>query len=190
MIDELTKKHTDSIKAQVASTIDFHFNELVVKPYQEMAKLPEDIFVGVFLPFFCGEKSFDSENDIIVRWISIAGNPAKEVQIIDTNGEVLFTVPPIMDTTCIDFKNDNKGQALGNIIANYELHKNQLPIVGKNYLESTIDNRLKTLIKDSDALSVNEKRWNEIFIKYGKVKDTSVKEDANDRLSDDEIVYD
>ncbi len=95
-----------------------------------------------------------------------------------------------MDTTCIDFKNDRKGQAIGNIMANYELHKGQLPIVGKNYLDGSIDNRLKSLTKDSEVLSENEKRWNNIFVRYGKIKDTTVKEDNSGRLSDDELEYD
>ncbi len=190
MIKELTDKHNAIATDQVKSSIDYHFEQLVVKPYQEIATLPENVFVEVFLPFFSGERSFDESNDIIINWISIAGNPTKEVKIVDDIGNVLYTVPPIMDTTCIDFKNDRKGQAIGNIMANYELHKGQLPIVGKNYLDGSIDNRLKSLTKDSEVLTENEKRWNSIFVRYGKIKDTTVKEDNSNRLSDDELEYD
>lgn len=190
MINELTKKYTDNVNLQMKNTIDFHFEELVVKPYQEITRLPENVFVEVFLPFFSGEKNFDDEKDIIIKWVSIAGNPTKEVHVVDEAGTILFTVPAIMDTTCIDYKNDAKGQPLGNIIANYELHKNQLPVVGKNYLDGTIDNRLRTLTKNSEVFLSNEKRWNDIFVKYGKVKDTSVKVDNTNHLSDDEILYD
>lgn len=190
MINEMTKKHDDVVTSQITDSINRSYDELVVKPYKEITKLPEDIFVKVFLPFFSGEETLDSNPDILVRWISIAGNPSKEVQIVDNNSDVIFIVPALMDTSCIDFKNNGKGQALANILANYELHKGQLPVIGQNYLNGTIDNRLKTLIKNSESLSTNEKRWNDIFIRYGKIKDTTVVEESKDRLSDDEIEYD
>jgi hypothetical protein len=190
MINELTKKHTDAVNEQIKVSIDYHFDQLVVKPYLEISKLPESVFIQAFLPFFSGERNIDEQPEILINWIAIAGNPTKEVQVVDDSGTVLFTVPPIMDTTCIDYKNDGKGQSIANIIANYELHKGQLPVVGKNYLDGTLDNRMRTLTKNSDVLSTNENRWNSIFIKYGKIKDTSVQEDKSGHLSDDEIEYD
>lgn len=189
MINELTKKHEDFATNEIKDSINYHFEQLVVKPYQEISKLPENIFIEVFLPFFSGEKNFEDEKDILIKWISVAGNPTKEVQVVDDVGQVLFTVPPIMDTTCIDYKNDSKGQAIGNIIANYELHKGQLPVVGQNYLNGTIDNRLRSLTKNSEVFEANEKRWNQIFVRYGKVKDSSIKETQNSDPSD-ELEYD
>lgn len=190
MIDEITKQHTDAAVNQIKDSINYHFEQLVVKPQNEISRLPESIFIETFLPFFCGEKSFEDEQQFLVKWIAIAGNPSKEVHIVDDGFEVLFTVPAIMDTTCIDFKNDRKGQSLANIIANYELHRNQLPVVGKKYLEGTIDKRLETLNKKSDIVATNEQRWREIFIRYKKIEDTQSSEDISTRLSDDEIMYD
>lgn len=191
MTDKLTKQFTDAAEQEVRESIDFHFDALVIKPNKEINKLPESIFVQVFLPFFCGEKSINDEKDILVKWVSIAGSPTKEVQIIDDNGDDLFVVPALMDSTIIDIKNDSQGQTFLSIIANYELHKNQLPVVGENYLKNSIDEKMKTLTKDSTAHESNEKSWNEIFIRYNKIDgpDTDESADVN-RLSDDEISYD
>lgn len=191
MSDTLTKQFTDAAEQQVKDSIDFHFDALVVKPNREINKLPESIFIQVFLPFFCGEKLITDEKDILVKWVSIAGAPTKEVQIIDDNGNDLFIVPPLMDSTIIDIKNEGQGQPFLSIISNYELHKNQLPVVGENYLKNSIDERMKTLTKDSTAHELNEKQWNNIFIRYNKIDGPNADESSDtNKLSDDEISYD
>ena len=190
MEDEATKKYIDSAMEQVKDSIDYHFNELVQKPSKELAKLPEDVFIYYFLPYFCGEKLIDKDNDIIAKWISIAGNPNKEVDIIDNAGNTVTTIPAIVDSSFIDFKNLNKGQPIKNIIANYELHRNQLPIVGENYLRNTMDSRIDSLTKDSAVQVENELRWIGVFTRYNKIKSDKEVVDTQDRLSDDEFSYD
>ena len=190
MVDEITQKYIDTATEQIKDSIDYHYNQLVEKPSKELASLPENIFVQYFLPFFCGEKAIEKDNDVIARWIAVAGNPNKEVNIIDDDDQIIFTVPALVDSTFIDFKNLNKGQPFKNIIANYELHKSQLPIVGENYLRNTIDSRIESLTRDSGIQEANEKRWINIFTRYNKIESVKQEAQTTDRLSDDEISYD
>lgn len=190
MTDEIAQKYIDTATEQIRTSIDYHYDQLVEKPSKELSTLPENIFVQYFLPFFCGEKTIEKDNDVIAKWIAIAGNPNKEVNIIDEDGQTVVTIPALVDSSFIDFKNINKGQPIKNIIANYELHKSQLPIVGENYLRNTMDSRIESLTKDSAVQVENELRWINVFARYNKV--ITAKEDTEilDRMSDDEISYD
>ena len=190
MEDKATKNYIDNAVEQIKDSIDYHFNELVEKPSKKLTKLPENIFVYYFLPYFCGEKIIDKNSDIISKWIAIAGNPNKEVDIIDDEGNVVITIPALVDSSFIDFKNLNKGQPIKNIIANYELHKNQLPVVGENYLRNTMDSRIESLTRNSNIQIENELRWINIFTRYKKIGVNKEEVKNIDRLLDDEISYD
>jgi hypothetical protein len=190
MIDDNTQKYIDTATEQIKTSIDYHYDQLVQKPSKDLATLPENIFVQYFLPFFCGEKEIEKDNDVIARWIAVAGNPIKEVNVIDDDNKIIFTVPALVDSTFIDFKNINKGQPFKNIIANYELHKSQLPIVGENYLRNQIDVRIESLTRNSTVQETNEKRWVDIFTRYNKIESSEKDVQLTDRLSDDEISYD
>lgn len=179
------------VDQQALDSIEYHFNALVEKPALEINQLPESIFAQVFLPFFCGEKNLTDEPDILVKWISIAGNPTKEVQIIDENSNPIFKVPALADSSIFDVTNAKGGQPFYNIIMNYELHKNQLPVIGQKYLNNSISERFQSLTKSSTVYAANEKEWNTIFVRYGKVKaDLNKASDDKTRMDQDEIEYD
>lgn len=88
----------DRLKAVGATVKDAHAS--LVTGDLARNKLPEEIFKNYFLPLFAG---LETHSDISVGvWVSIAGTPFAEVDIIDTNGQVLFTVPSILERNIID----------------------------------------------------------------------------------------
>lgn len=191
MKSNMNNDKLNPIEQQALNSIDYHFNALVEKPALELNKLPESIFIQMFLPFFCGEKNISDEPDILVKWFSVAGNPTKEVQIIDEDSNPLFKVPALADSSIVDVMNKNGGEPFYKIIMNYELHKNHLPVIGKNYLDNTINQRLQSLTKSSTVYDANEKDWNNIFVRYGKVKaELNKASDDKTRMDQDEIEYD
>lgn len=181
---------------RINANADFFFKELVVKPRDDIAVLPENIFVNYFLPFFCGERKMDEYKDnILAQWISIAGSPTAQVNIIkpDTN-TFLFTVPGLVDTNFIDINNTNKSQPLNHIFTNYELHKNQLPILGHKYLANALEDKMKQIaVKDDNVkkdVSLHQQQWLDIFVRYGKVKDNTQNDTkTNDVIRDDEMSF-
>ena len=84
----------------------------LLKMYNEESinKLPEYIFVDFFLPYFSGKLNLKDSEEPITKWISIAGSPTKEVDIIDNStGEILFRVPSLINTSKLNVtKNDKK----------------------------------------------------------------------------------
>ena len=191
MTENTIKPILSAVDQQAKESINYHFNALVEAPSKEISPLPEAIFVHMFLPFFAGEKKLSDDPSILGKWISVSGSPTKEVQIIDSDMNPLFIVPALADTSIIDVVNENDGQPFFNIIMNYELHKNQLPIVGTNYLNRTINDRFESLTKKSTAYVENEKKWIAIFVRYGKIKDpAAVLVEDKTKIDPDEIEYD
>jgi hypothetical protein len=84
-------------------------------------RIPENIFRRHFVAFFSGVKSaYDAE--LLEHWYKIAGTPYEEVDLVDERGNVVATVPPVLDRDSIpivatrqpgmsvDFALDNEAQ--------------------------------------------------------------------------------
>ena len=67
---------TNEMKTRMMTeAITSTFDQLVVEPMKNAAKLPESIFVGLFLPYFKGEKNINDGQNVLAQWYSIAGSP-------------------------------------------------------------------------------------------------------------------
>lgn len=179
---------SDFAKSQLISKITQSFNDLVIEPSKEITRLPESVFAGYFLPFFCGEKLQKDNPKIFAEWISIAGSPVKEVQIVDAADKDLFIVPGLMDSSVIDKLNEKGTSSLLSIFTNYELHKAHLPVLGETYLADSLEQKMPTMTKSSEQIEENSKKWQHIFIRYGKIKENKPK--AVTQSSDDEMIID
>ena len=66
------------------------------------AQFPEALFVQWFIPLWAGEIE-PSEMMNTYTWINkVAGDERTPVDIVDEHGEVLFTVPPLLDTSILE----------------------------------------------------------------------------------------
>ena len=170
------------------------YDELVTKPKSNISVLPEAIFVQEFLPYFCGEKNFDDNVNILPTWIGIAGSPMNEVRIIDKNNKPLFNIPAIQGNPIKDVLNKNNGQRFLSVVAGYELRRNVTPQHGENFLNEALEKRIEALNLQNQSSNEDEQRWREILIHYGKApspgeelpKQQPLK---SDKLADDEIEY-
>lgn len=186
-------KDAESVAKEFEKRGNDHYNSIVVEAGKELVKLPESVFINSFLPYFCGEKKITEDETIIPTWIAIAGSPTKEVEIVDSQGLVLFNVPPMADTTVIDALNKNKGQRMNDIIGQYILRREVTPMLGTNYLNEVLDERITKLTTESTSFVKNEKRWQEIFIRYGKVKANPTEDKSiaiKGKLDEDEMTFD
>lgn len=114
--------------------------ELVTSPGLRK-QLPEDLFVAYFLPLFAGLETHPDVN--IGRWVSIASTPFAEVDIINTQGQILFTVPPIFERKVIDTTKYNGG-SIKAITATYELLLRQSPYRAEAFMRHSLDKIDKT----------------------------------------------
>lgn len=186
---------TDSMLKQTDENVNEIYNDLVLNI--DNNKLPEDIFVNYFLPFFCKEITINDNPEIIREWLMVAGTITSKVDIIEGNGKtnkVIFTVPSFISTKAIKSINMDSVNMKA-IISDYIINKdNQL----SNPVGSLLDNLDKKFQADVVPDKISEEdveTWNEIFKRYGKVNTTSIKDkglvkDDPYNMFNDEYSYD
>jgi len=153
----------DSIVAQ----IDNSFQSLVIN--NPKVRLPENVFVNYFLPFFSGTATAESINarNVISEWIGVAGTAMAEVDIIDVSGQVIFTVPALFDTDMINIAAKQAGQSMSDIVNEYSLRKAGVPQAATNYLNTALFNLGNGITRESNHADAIALRWAGIFQRYG-----------------------
>lgn len=162
-------------KAQQGDEINNIFNSLVVTSGQDIAVLPEDVFVKNFLPLFAGEEV--PENVSLNVWFGIAGNPYLPVKIVDSAkpSEVLYTVPAYFDRGTIDINNvDETASPLTHVLKTTEQLSRIHPKRAENYFQEQL-NRRNISKEDSGLMSKNALAWIAIIERYGKPLPDSLK---------------
>ena len=148
----------------IQKEMDRVYTDLVVS--QPKGRLPEDIFVNHFLPFFSGKDS-DGSKKKMGEWIGIAGNATAEVDIIDPTGEVLYTVPSMMNSNALDISNRKVGDTISEMVSNYKLREAHIPGTGQNYLNHESAQKVERMVhRENLPINQTEKRWLEIFNRY------------------------
>lgn len=186
-----TDKMTDYAMQEAAKKMEFVFDALVTHA-EPTAKIPEDVFVHHFLPYFSGEKPMTKENKVMENWVAISGTPTNEVAVMDKTGKELYRVPPVFDTNILDVTSRNLGESMSDIYAGFAMRKNNLPAIANKFLAGSLENRLSTLVDVSEA-SPNQKRWNDIISRYQKPNTgalVSKPKQETQALPDDDLVYD
>jgi len=145
------------------------------------AKIREDIFVNVFLPFFAGE-----ENKYKVglgNWETVASNGGlpgglyREVEVVNDENEVLFSVPPIYDRDGIKPVKLSDRISLEGLFEQAKLLALIKPNLAVNQQNSIFSHLLTKMTNATDKTAEYIKRWNDIFLRYGR--DSSIVKDKN-----------
>ncbi len=130
---------------------------------QDRRAFPEYLFKTTWLRFFAGlTDEINGKKATISDWLDVAGTAYHEVDIVDRDGTVLFTVPSLLrDTPLMEKRhpNDTMREAMAEYVNYASLH----PKMGKVYLEKVISSKIPR--KPADVRYI--RRWNDIFIRYG-----------------------
>lgn len=183
---QLSKKVFEQEQQRLQKSINEAYESLVVQPMQQIKVLPEQIFVEVFLPVFCGERRIEDYPNCFIDWISIAGSPNMEVGIIDEMNQLLFKVPPLFDTQIIPLNHDRHSKSYSEIFEMYELHNRRLSITGENYITQAIEEKAGELQHRSPNYQKYYDQWQAIFLRYGKSQPTLTQPTP---IVEDELVY-
>lgn len=137
------------------------------------ARMPERIFVALWMPIFVdGKNPFYPQVDLNV-WANFAGNEYREVDVYDpTTGEVLFSVPPLFDRAGIKSitgqdRTRIQGGNILNVIRSAELKSKISPRDGKAFLDAHLKQRALFMGQLPPSVKENILRWNAIFKRYG-----------------------
>lgn len=180
-LNDLTVAVNQQTNEQVKRAIDYSFNALVVNVPN--AKLPEHVFKQLFLPLLAGEIKETEISNLMIYWISVAGSPTGDIDIIDTRGDVLFTLPSVLNTTMIDPSNHASG--LSDLYTEAQMYFNQLPVMGERFLIPGLGKKLGEILNNLDNPKVVLIR--SILERYGKTPPL-VTAMVNNQ-DDDELIY-
>jgi hypothetical protein len=174
---------TDEIKQKISSVYD----SLVVN--QPRGKIPEEIFKQHFLPYFAGEKPITTESKIMEQWISVAGTPMSEVNVINNTGEVLFSVPSLFDTKIIDTVIKDRKSSLTDIYTNSEVRSSRIPSEGIAYLARALTDKVQNIAGTSKVDIENKQRWETIMQRYDKQSKSNSSNTVNNSSNEDDFEY-
>ena len=168
---DILSQSRDDLKEQINTesmkVLDNVFPALVENIQDVMARLPEDIFVSHFLPFFAGRIDINFKPTIIAEWVSVAGSPMSEVAITDHTGAILYIVPAIFDTSFINVNRQKQSMGFAAIVDKTNLMTNNLPVMGERFLNQALAGKLDEITNGPNSVAINHQRWIEIFSRYG-----------------------
>lgn len=134
----------------------------------QTVRIPEVNFVQVFLPYFAGDE-VNLYDVSISNWITLVGGAYNKAYVVDRQGEVLFTVPPISDNSVFSSKGarEDYSNFLPEVVGtlnNYRARSDQqagqfFRDFLRKYYESLID---KAFVADHILA------WNHIFARYDR----------------------
>lgn len=152
-------------------------------------KLPESVFVQLFLPYFSGTPFPDNRN-VIAEWIGIAGTPMSEVDIINDQGAVLYSVPSLFNTDMLQVANKKAGLAIGDIVDNYKLRDQHVRGSGERYLSHAIEEKLHTMLPEQPNKNPFTARWADIHQRYGiQTNEAASTPVTKTNVPDDDLEY-
>ena len=160
-----------------------------------LPKLPESIFIEYFLPYFKGEVTDPATAaELRKNWITLARHPMGEVNIINDQGEIIFSTPSIAYTKMFDpTKSDINGSFKDLLLMTNQINVSN-PIRAKQYLENNMATKFNAMRIKGHVLTKEEQRWLEIFKRY-TVKDKNTPTNSNsvakpatsNKLTDDDL---
>jgi hypothetical protein len=175
----------DVLFSKLSEQTESIYSSLVNVKYN--ARLPENVFVGYFLPHFSGQVPISDDTTVMADWISIAGTPMSEVDIVNPAGDTIFTVPSLFDTNIIDITKQDLGEPFPNIYSQYDLKNNHIPVIANSYLNEALSEKIDK-IRNVDIIT-NDARWSEILTRYGIVNLKAVTSEIDDNPASD-LEYD
>jgi hypothetical protein len=158
-------------EARLSEEINVIRESLDSAAVSDRKRMPERIFVGLWLPFFYeGQNRFYPELSFGM-WSAYAGNDYREVDVINHKGEVLFTVPPRFDRagirSLLKERTRMPGGNIINVIKNAEMKSRVSPRDGSMYLQTHLKQRAMIMGNIPPSVKTNIDRWNAIFTRYG-----------------------
>ena len=133
---------------------------------QKVEQVPENIFVDYFLPMFADEVE-QTEEVNYNTWIEkVAGRDTAPVEVVDHQGNVLFTVPPLLDSSVIEQAQSGRN-SFTRIARKYSRLKEVAAAESQIFLSKTLQG-VHIAQHVSQAVIDNVKAWNAIFVRYGR----------------------
>lgn len=175
-MEDAAKKVMNTQTEQISKVID-SITKTLEESKNEKAIMPESVFKTFFLDFFYKFANHEVESTTLLKWIELAGGPYNEIDIVDNNANVLFTVPPVY-VKPVFVKAD--GFNVSELPTTFEQKNSVSPKSANSFLNSKLTEIKSTAVVDGNNVQMV---WISIFKRYGL--GTSKNTVANKKVSED-----
>lgn len=131
-----------------------------------VSQFPEELFVAHFLPLFAGEVPETAEINYRTWIDKVAAGERMSVEIVNDKNEVLFTIPPMFDTSIIEQAKPG-GPSMTLIERHYSRLKEFDVQTSQTFLNKTLSG-LHVKAEPTKEVFNNIHAWNQIFVRYGR----------------------
>ena len=142
------------------------FHALKDEQRQVQPRIPEHVFVNLFLPFFAGLDTADPRVSL-GTWVNYIGGYTLEAVVVDNKGEELFTVPAMATARTLNPMSHEAGRKLYHTINLAAMRKNTQAVKSDQLLKG-IKDRFDFVSEEQDQIrQENQERWIGIYKRYG-----------------------
>lgn len=128
-------------------------------------QVSEEIFLAYYLDLFTG-KSSENRDNLLSYWYVIAGTPYTPVNVINSRGEIVVTVPPILNRNTIPVKSDRPQETdLSYVFDVAQQQASLSPTLANNTVANTLTGRFLKEIDSGSVVSLKE-QWAVLFAHY------------------------
>lgn len=162
--EALTQRVHSALAIEMQSVADQAYDMLVAKA--ENPRIPEDVFRHHFLPFYSGQGDPDPKRNVIAEWVGVAGSPTIPVDVFDNETkEVLFTVPPVIETTNLRLTNA-AGKSLSELHREHSIQKSTFPGAGERFVATVVMEKARSIAGSAVSTANAQAQWGKIFDYY------------------------
>ena len=132
-------------------------------------RVPENVFVEAYLPFFFYGPERNPYNVSIDHWVSLAGSVFREVDLIGPDGLIAYTVPPLCNRDIIhpiDREKNPDAPSIAQVINLAKKYDESSKIQAHNFMIANLSRAVNGMMDPSKINSVGP-RWMELFKHYG-----------------------
>lgn len=136
-----------------------HIRGIPDLPDEHRRTFPETLFRENFLPIVSGSafkklpEGYTPErliNEATDMWSRVAGGLNAEVDVIEPDGRVAFTFPPLVNTNVLNTRVNNKDPLLSVLVENYQKKVVGLPTFAEPALQAGLTSKLTRLFKAAE----------------------------------------
>lgn len=156
-----------TISGDIGQKVEQVYNILQQETHK--STINEIVFVEMFLEFFYNFAKYKKITDdkLLLKWFDLSGSPYNEVDVLDREGKVLFTVPPIYAKSVVISDNLNNG-FFNNVTAEYHQNSRMTQEIANNQLVNRLANGPRFLDKSKNKDITQD--WINIFKRYNELK--------------------
>lgn len=145
-------------------------DQLEESAQEKIHRMQETDFVNYFLPMFACDPELDTRErqKRLAFYINGAGGIHRRVHVVDTAGNILFTIPPVGNHRIIEPTSGaaNNRHGLFDVIYKFQQLSGNLPGPARNFLVDALEHHSQVLLKNGTTVPENERVWMEIFKRY------------------------